>query len=174
MIGIRRLYGSIRPPEPDAGLIPFCSARQARSLAINGRGWAFALIFCLAACSPTPPDGAGTGPRYLTGLWGGDEVEVHDSTTTNGVVLRTACQVAFFPGPVVVDSTGAFSANGVDIASSWRELVGQSTTVSGRISGDSLTISVAFPEGDGTLTEPMPFALQRGNHETMHQVYCPD
>ncbi len=89
------------------------------------------------------------------------------------MVVLTGCQETLVPGPIPLDSTGAFAATGVDIESSWRALIGQAANVAGRISGNTLSLSVALPNGIGGFSGPATYSLTRGEHGVRHDVYCP-
>lgn len=91
----------------------------------------------IAACSSTVP---AVSPRTINGHWGGPGVQLSDSVAVHGIVLSFRCTVVLFPGPIAVDSSGSFAAEGVVVWSTWSPAMGRAARIAGSVDGHTMQL----------------------------------
>jgi hypothetical protein len=117
-----------------------------------------ALLALALSGGPTPP----AKSPLPEGAWGGAHVAL--TVTANGGDLEFDCAHGRLDEPIAPDATGQFEARGVYVqerAGPVRpdDLAGKKARYVGRISGDSMTLSVSV---EGIDTEIGPYTLERG------------
>ncbi len=117
-----------------------------------------ALLALALSATPTP---SSTGP-LPEGAWGGAHAAL--TVTAKGGELEFDCAHGALDAPIAPDAAGRFEARGVYVperAGPVRadDLVGKKARYVGRISGDTMTLSISV---EGSDAEIGPYALERG------------
>jgi hypothetical protein len=87
-------------------------------------------------------------PSQLSGQWGGEDIDVHDSLAANAVVVRIGCEIMLLPQPIPIDTEGTFAASGTVIVASWEPIDGTPAQVSGKRSGRHLYMQITLDYQD--------------------------
>ena len=117
-------------------LISGSGLRRARACGV------LAAILAVAACdgsSPLPP----FADRLSPGTWGGENAGV--VVTEDVVHVHVGCTFGDMPGPIDLDATGRFTANGSYVLRAYPVQTGPSLPAqfSGRVIGRTLLLSIA-------------------------------
>lgn len=110
-------------------------------------------------------DGQTSGPRPLSGRWGGDRVRLDAQAT--GARLQVECHVATITTPLTPDAEGAFTLKVAFVRFRGVAIEGEerppTSTVKGRIVKDTLRLTIEPPgagtSGTFTLTRNSPGKL---------------
>ncbi|HEY3933522.1 MAG TPA: hypothetical protein VGL65_02810 [Gemmatimonadales bacterium] len=124
-------------------------------------------ILLVASCSPQLGDPA---PTQLSGDWGGFNAQLSDSTAAASLLLALPCNEIMIPGPIPVDSVGAFAAPGTIFRASSGDQLGDSVLVYGRVIQDNLSLYLSGFTGFKSI--PFLFTLKRNAQPTWGQNYC--
>lgn len=114
-----------------------------------------ASLLFIVACTTSLP----VSPTQVVGAWGGQDIQVRDSTALHGVLVEMTCNLLMFPAPLTVDSLGRFSAIGSVIATTENGPKGERFTIDGTLEGNVMHLALAE-------LDPLP----SGEHATVYTL----